>query len=73
VFAPIPSFWSDQFDMHILAYGQLALADDIKLIDGAIEGDCVFGYYRDGKMVGVCGIGMRSVVQSFRKEFMLEA
>jgi NADPH-dependent 2,4-dienoyl-CoA reductase/sulfur reductase-like enzyme len=73
VFAPIPSFWSDQYDMHILAYGQLALADDIKLIDGAIEGDCVFGYYRDGKMVGVCGIGMRSVVQSFRKEFMLEA
>jgi len=73
VFAPIPSFWSDQFDMHILAYGQLALADDIKLIEGAIEGDCVFGYYRDGKMVGVCGIGMRSVVQSFRKEFMLEA
>ena len=73
VFAPIPSFWSDQYDMHILAYGQLALADDIKLIDGAIEGDCVFGYYRDSKMVGVCGIGMRSVVQSFRKEFMLEA
>jgi len=73
LFAPIPSFWSDQYDMHILAYGQLGLADDIKLIDGAIEGDCVFGYYRDGKMVGVCGIGMRSVVQSFRKEFMLEA
>ena len=73
VFAPIPSFWSDQYDMHILAYGLLALADDIKLIDGAIDGDCVFGYYRDGKMVGVCGIGMRSVVQSFRKEFILEA
>ena len=73
VFAPIPSFWSDQYDMHILAYGLLALADEIKLIDGAIDGDCVFGYYRDGKMVGVCGIGMRSVVQSFRKEFILEA
>ena len=73
VFAPIPSFWSDQYDMHILAYGLLALADEIKLIDGSINGDCVFGYYRDGKMVGVCGIGMRSVVQSFRKEFILEA
>ena len=72
-FAPIPSFWSDQYDMHILAYGLLALADEVKLIDGAIEADCVFGYYRQGKMVGVCGIGMRSVVQSFRKEFLLEA
>jgi len=73
VFAPIPSFWSDQYDMHILAYGLLGLADEIKLIDGSIDGDCVFGYYRADKMVGVCGIGMRSVVQSFRKEFMLEA
>ena len=73
VFAPIPSFWSDQYEMHILAYGLLALADDIKFIEGALDDDCVFGYYRGGKMVGVCGIGLRSVVQSFRKEFMLEA
>ena len=72
-FAPIPSFWSDQYDIHLLAYGLLGLADEIRLIDGEISGDCVFGYYRKGKMVGVCGIGMRSVVQSFRKEFMLEA
>ncbi|MEY4648688.1 MAG: hypothetical protein RL009_1104 [Actinomycetota bacterium] len=72
-FAPIPSFWSDQYDMHLLAYGLLGLADEIRLIDGDVSGDCVFGYYRGGKMIGVCGIGMRSVVQSFRKEFLLEA
>ncbi len=71
-FAPIPSFWSDQYEMHILAYGLLALADDIKLIDGEISGDCVFGYYREGKMVGVCGIGLRSVVQKYRSVFTLE-
>lgn len=71
-FAPIPSFWSDQYEMHILAYGLLALADDIKLIDGEISGDCVFGYYRGGKMVGVCGIGLRSVVQKYRSVFTLE-
>ena len=68
-FAPIPSFWSDQYDMHILAYGLLGLADEVRLIDGEISGDCVFGYYRDGTMVGVCGIGMRSVVQGFRSVF----
>jgi NADPH-dependent 2,4-dienoyl-CoA reductase/sulfur reductase-like enzyme len=71
-FAPIPSFWSDQYDMHILAYGLLGLADEIKLIDGEISGDCVFGYYRGGKMVGVCGIGLRSVVQKYRSVFTLE-
>ena len=72
-FAPIPSFWSDQYDMHILAYGLLALADEIKLIDGEISGDCVFGYYREGKMVGVCGIGLRGVVQKYRSVFTLES
>jgi NADPH-dependent 2,4-dienoyl-CoA reductase/sulfur reductase-like enzyme len=71
-FAPIPSFWSDQYDMHILAYGLLALADEVKLIAGELEGECVFGYYRAGKMVGVCGIGMRTTVMSYRKEFELK-
>lgn len=71
-FAPIPSFWSDQYDMHILAYGLLALADEVKLIAGEIEDDCVFGYYREGKMVGVCGIGMRTTVMGYRKEFELK-
>jgi NADPH-dependent 2,4-dienoyl-CoA reductase/sulfur reductase-like enzyme len=65
-FAPIPSFWSDQYDMDILAFGLLALADEVKLLQGEIEGDCVFGYYREGKMVGVCGIGLRSQVQRYR-------
>lgn len=65
-FAPVPSFWSDQYDMHILAFGLLALADDVRLIHGEIESDCVFGYYRGGHMVGVCGIGLRSTVQGYR-------
>ena len=67
-FAPIPSFWSDQFDMHILAFGLLALADEVKLIHGEIDADCVFGYYREGQMVGVCGIGLRSTVQGYRAQ-----
>ncbi|MDE2591987.1 MAG: FAD-dependent oxidoreductase [Actinomycetales bacterium] len=68
-FKPIPSFWSDQFDMHILAFGLLGLADESRLIEGDINDDFVFGYYRAGKMVGVAGIGMRSVVQGYRKAF----
>ena len=72
-FAPVPSFWSDQFEMHILAFGLLALADEVKLIHGEIEGDCVFGYYREGQMVGVCGIGMRSTVQGYRAQVGAQA
>lgn len=69
-FRPIPSFWTDQYDNHLLAYGVLALADEVKLLEGDISGDCVFGYYRGGDLVGVCGIGMRSVVQSYRANFV---
>ena len=71
-FAPIPSFWSDQFDLKLLAFGNLALADESRFIYGDIHGECVWGYYRNGVMVGVCGIGMRSVVQSYRQNFSLK-
>ena len=67
-FAPMPSFWSDQFEMHILAFGLLGLADEVKLLHGEVEGDCVFGYWRQGVMVGVCGIGLRSTVQGYRAQ-----
>lgn len=68
-FRPIPSFWSDQFDVHILAFGLLALADSNKLVQGELDGDCVFEYYRGDQLVGAAGIGLRSVVQGYRKNF----
>jgi NADPH-dependent 2,4-dienoyl-CoA reductase/sulfur reductase-like enzyme len=71
-FAPIPSFWSDQFGMNLLAFGDLGLATESRLIDGDISGDCIWGYYKDGDLVGVCGIGMRSALQSYRKSFLLQ-
>ena len=69
VFRPLPSFWSDQFDVHILAYGLLAIADSNKLVEGSRDGDCVFEYYREGELVGAAGIGLRSVVMGYRKTF----
>lgn len=68
-FRPLPSFWSDQFDVHILAYGLLAIADSNKLVQGSLDGDCVFEYYREGELVGAAGIGLRSVVMGYRKTF----
>jgi NADPH-dependent 2,4-dienoyl-CoA reductase/sulfur reductase-like enzyme len=70
VFKPIPSFWSDQYDNHLLAYGLCSLADKVTLVAGDISGDCVFEYHRGGHLVGVCGIGLRSVVQSYRAKFI---
>ena len=67
-FAPIPSFWSDQFEVSLLSYGLLDQGNDIRLLEGEVGGDCLYGYYRDGKMVGVCGIGMRQRVMSYRNK-----
>jgi len=71
-FKPVPSFWSDQFDVHLLAFGLLTLADESRLVQGDISGDCVFEYYRAGELVGAAGIGMRSVVQGYRNAFSRE-
>lgn len=70
-FAPLPSFWSDQYEMHILAFGMTYLADSSKLVYGEIENECVFEYYRNEKLVGVCGIGARPVIQSYRNKFTI--
>jgi 3-phenylpropionate/trans-cinnamate dioxygenase ferredoxin reductase subunit len=69
-FKPVPSFWSDQYDVHLLAFGSLALADRMTLVAGEVSGECVFEYHRGEDLVGVCGIGMRSVVQSYRAKFI---
>jgi len=69
-FKPVPSFWSDQYDIHLLAFGSLGLADKVTLVAGEAGGECVYEYHRANQLVGVCGIGMRSVVQSYRAKFV---
>lgn len=70
-FAPLPSFWSDQYDMKILAFGMPYLADRTELVAGELESECVFEYFRADKLVGVSGIGMRPTIQSYRARFSL--
>jgi 3-phenylpropionate/trans-cinnamate dioxygenase ferredoxin reductase subunit len=72
-FSPIPSFWSDQFEVSLLSYGLLDQAKEIRLLEGEVGGDCLYGYYRDDAMVGVCGVGMRQKVMSYRNKVGLDA
>jgi 3-phenylpropionate/trans-cinnamate dioxygenase ferredoxin reductase subunit len=67
-FAPIPSFWSDQFEVSLLAYGLLDQGKEIRLLEGEVGGDCIYGYFTGEDMVGVCGIGMRSKVMGYRNK-----
>jgi len=68
-FTPIPSFWSDQFDIHIFSLGLPVLHDRATLVHGDYSGDCVVEYHRGDDLVGVAGIGHRSIVQGYRHQF----
>ena len=70
-FNPLPSFWSDQFAMSILSYGEPKLADQVTLLEGDLATEFVFGYRRKGELVGVAGIGMRREVNKLRGEIRL--
>ena len=70
-FNPLPSFWSDQFNMSIFSYGEPKIADEINLHDGRIDSDFIFTYHRQGKLVGAAGIGMRQGLNKLRSEIWL--
>ena len=65
---PLPSFWSDQFDIRLQSYGMPGLADPdgIRLLEGDLHDECVLGYHRGDELVGVVGVGMLRVVNSYR-------
>jgi NADPH-dependent 2,4-dienoyl-CoA reductase/sulfur reductase-like enzyme len=64
----LPSFWSDQYDIRLQSYGMPGLADPggIRLLEGALDGECVVGYHRGGEQVGVVGVGMLRAVNAYR-------
>ena len=70
-FNPLPSFWSDQYEMSILSYGEPKIADDVELLQGSLDADFIFSYRRQGKLVGAAGIGLRRELNNLRNEIFL--
>jgi 3-phenylpropionate/trans-cinnamate dioxygenase ferredoxin reductase subunit len=66
-FAPMPSFWSNQFDIKLQAYGLPGLADATELLEGDLAGDVAMGYFRAGHLVGVVGIGLKAALLPYRQ------
>ena len=54
-FAPLPSFWSDQFGLRLQSFGAPGLADSTEVVEGSLgsldEGAAVL-YRRGGEIVG---------------------
>jgi 3-phenylpropionate/trans-cinnamate dioxygenase ferredoxin reductase subunit len=73
-FAPLPSFWSDQYELRLQSFGAPALADEIRLLEGPGPGpDLVAGYYRRRSLVGVVALGVGATAAAARYRPQLEA
>jgi NADPH-dependent 2,4-dienoyl-CoA reductase/sulfur reductase-like enzyme len=69
-FTPLPTFWSDQYDMKIQGFGMPGLADRYELVAGELSDELVMGYFKGDILIGVVGIGMTAEVMKYRKELV---
>ncbi|OLO25818.1 ferredoxin reductase [Streptomyces sp. MNU77] len=70
-FAPLPTFWSDQFDIRLKSFGAPDLgSQDVRVLEGDPEGAAVVGYHRDGELVGVVSTGSPRMVMPYRRRLL---
>jgi len=66
-FAPVPYFWSDQYDAKIQFAGRLG--DELQVIDGSVEERRFAAVYgKAGRLVGVLGMNRPRVVMQYRRK-----
>jgi NADPH-dependent 2,4-dienoyl-CoA reductase/sulfur reductase-like enzyme len=68
-FAPVPYFWSDQYDMKIQAYGYLRDHDEVRVVDGDLGARKFAAAYRRGDhLVGALAVGMSpKIIRGWRQ------
>lgn len=58
-FAPVPYFWSDQYDMKIHAHGYLRGHDTVDIVEGDLgQRRFLATYHKEGRLVGALAVGM---------------
>jgi NADPH-dependent 2,4-dienoyl-CoA reductase/sulfur reductase-like enzyme len=58
-FAPVPYFWSDQYDMKVQAYGYLRGHEELAVVEGGLAERRFLAAYRTGdRLAGVLAVGM---------------
>ena len=68
-YAPVPYFWTDQFDAKIQVHGMLPADAEVTIVDGdAADHRFVALYRRDSKVVGVLGWNMPKQTRLRRQE-----
>jgi len=67
VFAHVPSFWSDQYDIQIQSFGIPSLGTEVSIVDSDTSGNCIAEYRDATGLVGVVGINRTSEIAYYRK------
>ena len=64
---PVPWLWSDQYDRKIQLAGRSAGADEVRIVDGAIEERRFVALYRRGdRLVGVLAMNRPRLLVTYR-------
>ncbi len=66
-YAPVPFFWSDQFDSRIQFVGRAHGDDEVRVVLGDLDGKFVAMYGHGGRLRAVLGVGMPKPVMRMRK------
>jgi NADPH-dependent 2,4-dienoyl-CoA reductase/sulfur reductase-like enzyme len=66
-YAPVPWFWSDQYDRKVQLAGRSGADDDVEVVSGSLEERRFVALYgRGGRVVGVLGMNQPAKVMRLR-------
>jgi 3-phenylpropionate/trans-cinnamate dioxygenase ferredoxin reductase subunit len=67
-FAPVPFFWSDQYDSKIQFVGVCAPDDEVRIVHGSVdERRFVAAYGRAGRLVGALAFSRPRQLMTYRR------
>ncbi|MDC0771435.1 NAD(P)/FAD-dependent oxidoreductase [Streptomyces sp. HD] len=74
-FAPVPYFWSDQYDMKVQAYGYLRGHDEVAVVEGDLAERKFVAAYRTGdRLTGALAVGMPpKAIRQWRQAIAIRA
>ncbi len=72
-FAPVPSFWSDLFEMRLQSFGMIGLGKRVEVVEGSLDGPFVAAYHgtvdnRTDVLMGVVSLDMTPAAMSYRSQ-----
>lgn len=68
-FEPVPTFWSEQYDVRLQSFGLPELGEAVDVLEGSVDAvrdGVVVGYHRAGVLVGVVMTGFEHRYRHYR-------